>query len=165
MVLGYKTIPRIHEDSYVLDVITSVLGRGQSGWMFEEIRNKLGLAYQVGVQNELEDDYGTLAVFAGLDKKNIEKAKKIILKQFRKLENLNKTELDEAKTYIEGNYALNIEDNFNAADNLAFWETIKNTSLADNYVKNIKKVKLGDVKRVAKKYLNNKYTLIIIEQK
>ncbi|MCH8067169.1 MAG: insulinase family protein [Nanoarchaeota archaeon] len=165
MVLGYKTIPRIHEDSYVLDVITSVLGRGQSGWMFEEIRNKLGLAYQVGVQNELEDDYGTLAIFAGLDKKNIEKAKKIILKQFRKLENLNKTELDEAKTYIEGNYALNIEDNFNAADNLAFWETIKNTSLADNYVKNIKKVKIGDVKRVAKKYLNNKYTLIIIEQK
>ena len=165
MVLGYKTIPRIHEDSYVLDVITSVLGRGQSGWMFEEIRNKLGLAYQVGVQNELEDDYGTLAIFAGLDKKNIEKAKKIILKQFRKLENLNKTELDEAKTYIEGNYALNIEDNFNAADNLAFWETIKNTSLADNYVKNIKKVKLGDVKRVAKKYLNNKYTLIIIEKK
>ena len=165
MVLGYKTIPRIHEDSYVLDVITSVLGRGQSGWMFEEIRNKLGLAYQVGVQNELEDDYGTLAIFAGLDKKNIEKAKKIILKQFRKLEKLNKTEHDEAKTYIEGNYALNIEDNFNAADNLAFWETIKNTSLADNYVKNIKKVKLGDVKRVAKKYLNNKYTLIIIEQK
>jgi len=165
MVLGYKTIPRIHEDSYVLDIITAVLGRGQSGWMFEEIRNKLGLAYQVGVQNELEDDYGTLAVFAGLDKKNIEKAKKIILKQFRKLEKLNKTDLNEAKTYIEGNYALNIEDNFQAADNLAFWETIKDSSLANNYLKNIKKVKLNDVKRVAKKYLNNNYTLIIIEQK
>ena len=165
MVLGYKTIPRIHEDSYVLDVITSILGRGQSGWIFEEIRNKLGLAYQVGVQNELEDDYGTFAVFAGLDKKNIENAKKIILKQFRKLENLNKTELDEAKTYIEGNYTLSMEDNFQAADNLAFWEMMKDSSLANNYLKNIKKIKLNDVKRVAKKYLNNNYTLIIIEQK
>jgi len=165
MVLGYKTVPRIHKDSYVFDVINSILGRGQSGWMFEEIRNKLGLAYQVGVQNELEDDYGTFAVFAGLDKKNIEKAKEIILQQFRKLEKISKNELEEAKTYIEGNYTLNMEDNFNAADNLAFWETIKNTSLADNYIKNIKKVKINDVKRVAKKYLNNNYTLIVIEQK
>jgi len=165
MVLGYKTIPRIHKDSYVLDVINAILGRGQSGWMFEEIRNKLGLAYQVGLQNELEDDYGTFAVFAGLDKKNIEKAKVIILKQFRKLEKINKNELEEAKTFIEGNHTLNMEDNFQAADNLAFWETIKDSSLANNYLKNIKKIKLNDVKRVARKYLNNYYTLIIIEQK
>ena len=91
-------------------------------------------------------------------------AKKIILKQFRKLENLSKNELYEAKTYIEGNYALNIEDNFQAADNLAFWELIKDSSLANNYLKNIKNVKLNDVKRVAKKYLNDCYTLITIEQ-
>tara|TARA_Y100000310_G_C20702833_1_gene831568 strand:+ start:10722 stop:11930 length:1209 start_codon:yes stop_codon:yes gene_type:complete len=165
MVLGYKTVSRLHKDSYVLDVITAILGRGQSGWMFEEIRNKLGLAYQVGVQNELEDDYGTFAVFAGLDKKNIEKAKKIILKQFRKLENLSKNELDEAKTYIEGNYTLSMEDNFQAADNLAFWETVKDSSLANSYLNNIKKVNISDVKRVAKKYLNNYYTFVAIEQK
>lgn len=165
MVLGYKTVSRLNKDSYVFDVINAVLGRGQSGWIFEEIRNKLGLAYQVGVQNELEDDYGTFAIFAGLDKKNIEKARKIILEQFKKLEKISKNELEEAKTSIEGNYTLNMEDNFQLADNLAFWETIKNTSLADNYIKNIKKVKINDVKRVAKKYLNNNYTLVIIEQK
>jgi len=165
MVLGYKTVSRLHKDSYVLDVITSILGRGQSGWIFEEIRNKLGLAYQVGVQNELEDDYGTFAVFAGLDKKNIERARKIILEQFRKLEKISKNELGEAKTYIEGNYTLSMEDNFQAADNLAFWEMMKDFSLANNYLKNIKKVKFDDVKRVAKEYLNNNYTLIIIEQK
>jgi predicted Zn-dependent peptidase len=165
MVIGYKTVSRMHKDSYVFDVINSILGRGQSGWIFEEIRNKHGLAYQVGVQNELEDDYGIFAVFAGLDKKNIEKARKIILQQFRKLEKLNKIELEEAKTYIEGNHTLNMEDNFQAADNLAFWETIKNTSLAGYYIKNIKKVKINDIKRVAKKYLNNFYTLTTIEQK
>ena len=165
MVLGYKTISRTNKDSYVFDVISAVLGKGQSGWIFEEIRNKRGLAYQVGVQNELEGDYGFFAVFAGLDKKNIEKAKKIILQQFRKLETISKKELEESKTYIEGNYTLNMEDNSQAADNIAFWETIKTASLADNYIKNIKKVKINDVKRVSKKYLNNKYTLVVIEQK
>ena len=164
MVLGYKTTSRSHNDSYVLDVIHSVLGRGQSGWIFEEIRNKHGLAYQVGVQNDPEDDYGVFAVFAGLDKKNIEKAKNIIMQQFRKLENINKNEFEEAKTYIEGNYTLNMEDNFQAADNFAFWETIKSALLANNYINKIKKVKINDVKRVAKKYLNKNYTLVVIEQ-
>ena len=44
MVLGYKSVPRTNEDSYVMDVITSILGRGQTGWIFDEIRNKRGLA-------------------------------------------------------------------------------------------------------------------------
>ena len=165
MVMGYKTVPRTHKDSYVFDIIAAVLGRGQSGWIFDEIRNKRGLAYAVGVDNEHEIDYGYFAVFVGLDMKNIEKAKEIILQQFRKLSSISKTELEEAKTFIEGNHALEMEDNFHLADNLAFWETIKNASLADNYIKNIKKVKLNDVKKVSRKYLNNFYTLIVIEQK
>ncbi len=165
ILFGYKTMPRTNKDSYVLDIIASILGKGQSGWLFDEIRNKRGLAYQVGVQSENEKDYGYFAVFANLDKKNIEKSKEIILQQFKKLNNINKKELNEAKTFIEGNYALNMEDNFQAADKLAFWETISSASLANTYIKNIKKVKISDVKRVAKKYLTKNYTLIVIEQK
>ncbi len=164
-VLGYKSVPRLHKDSYAFDVIEAVLGRGQSGWIFDEIRNKRGLAYHVGIQNEPETDYGMFAVFAGLDKKNIEKAKRIIFEQFRKLESISKKDLEDAKTFIEGDYALNIEDNAHAADNLAFLETIKDASLANTYIKSIKKVTADDIKRVAKKYLNDKYTLVVIEQK
>ena len=164
MVLGYKTVPRTEKDSYVFGVMAAILGRGQSGWIFDEIRNKRGLAYQVGINNEHESDYGVFAVYAGLDKKNIEKAKEIILQQFRRLEKISKNDLEEAKTYIEGNYTLEIEDNFHHADNLAVWETIKDCRLANSYLKTIRKVTINDVRRVAKKYLNNKYTLVIIEQ-
>jgi len=164
MVLGYRTVHRLHNDSYVLDVIAAVLGRGQSGWIFDEIRNKRGLAYQVGVNDENEMDYGMFAVYTGLDKKNIEKAKEIILQQFRRLEKISKKDLEEAKTFIEGNHALETEDNFARADNLAVWETIKDAKLADLYLKNIKKVTISDVRRAAKKYLNSKYTLVVIEQ-
>lgn len=164
MVLGYKTVHRLHKDSFVFDVIGAILGRGQSGWIFDEIRNKRGLAYQVGVNNEHEIDYGAFAVYTNLDKKNIEKAKEIILRQFRRLEDLNEKDLNEAKTYIEGNHALETEDNFHHADNLAFWEAIKDAKLADSYLKNIRKVSVEDVKRIAKKYLNDKYTMVVIEQ-
>jgi len=165
MVLGYKSVPRLHEDSYVFDVINGIVGRGQSGWMFDEIRNKRGLAYQVGVLAEHEKDHGYFAIYTGLDKKNIKEAKELILQQFKRLQKLTEKELDEAKTYIEGNYTLMLEDNFHASDNLAYWETIKDVSYADNYIKNIKKVKISDIKRVAKKYLNKNYLLVSIEQK
>lgn len=165
MVLGYKTVQRLHKDSYALDVISAVLGRGQSGWIFDEVRNKHGLAYQVGVNDENESDYGTFAVYTSLDKKNIEKAREIILQQFRRLEKISEKELKEAKTYIEGNHALETEDNFSRADNLAVWETIKDVKLADSYLKEIKKVTIDDVKSAARRYLNDKYTLVVIEQR
>ena len=164
MVLGYKTVSRMHKDSYVIDVISAILGRGQSGWMFDEIRNKRGLAYQVGVNSENESDYGMFAVYTGLDKKNIEKAKEIILQQFRRLKRISKNDLKEAKTYIEGNHTLQMEDNFHHSDNLAVWETIKDAKLAYSYLKNIRKVTVNDVKRVAEEYLNDKYTLAVIKQ-
>ena len=165
IVLGYKTVPRLHEDSYALDVISAVLGRGQSGWIFDEIRNKHGLSYQTGVQSENEADYGTFAVYAGLDRKNIGKAKSLILKQFKRLQKITKKELNEAKTYIEGHHALQTEDNFHKADDMAFWELIKDAGLSESYLKNIRKVTLSDVKRASRKYLNDSYTFIVIEQK
>jgi zinc protease len=164
MVLGYKTVPWKHKDSYVFDVISAVLGRGQSGWMFNEIRNKRGLAYQVGVNVEDEYDYGTFAVYAGLDKKKITKAKEIMLQQFKRLQKLAKKDLDEAKTYIEGNHTLQMEDNFQQTDNLSVWESLGDVKLAGTYLSNIRKVTVNDVKRVAKKYFNDKYTLVVIEQ-
>ena len=165
IVLGYKVPIRTDKDSYSLDVIASILGRGQSGWIFDEIRNKHGLSYQTGVQHDSEDDYGTFAVFAGLAKKNISKAKFLILKQFKRLQKITKKEIDEAKTYIEGHYALELEDNFHYADNMAFWEMIKDASLSVDYIKNIRNVTIDDVKRAAKKYLNENYTFVAIEQK
>lgn len=165
MVLGYKTASRQDKDSYVLDIINGIVGRGQSGWMFDEIRNKRGLAYQVGTMVEHEIDHGYFAVYCGLDKSKIAKAKNIILGQFSKISKLSEKELNEAKTYLEGNYTLTMEDNFHTADNIAYWQTIKNAKFAKDYIKIIKKIKLKDVKEVARKYLNDKYTLVVIEQK
>jgi len=165
MVLGYRTVSRLSKDSYVFEVIHGILGRGQSGWMFNEIRNKRGLAYQVGISMEHEVDYGHFSVFVGLDKSKVQAAKSIILQQFDKLQTITDRELSEAKTYLEGYTTLQTEDNFQNSDNMAFWETIKDVKLFDDYIKEIKKVTIRDVKRVAKKFLNNKYTLVVIEQK
>jgi len=163
-VMGFKTAPRLDADSYVLDVIYAILGKGQSGWIFEEIRNKRGLAYQVGVVVEHEIDYGYFAVYCNLDKSKIAQAKGIIAEQFKNLQAISKNDLVDAKTYLEGNQAVQMEDNFHKADTLAFWETMGNVKLYLDYSKKIKSVTVGDIKKVAKKYFSDVYTFVSIEQ-
>ncbi|MBW2983737.1 insulinase family protein [Candidatus Woesearchaeota archaeon] len=165
MVLGYKTPVRITDDSYALDVVRAILGRGQSGKIFDEIRNKRGLAYDVGVHYESAVDYSYFAVHVNTHKDNIKKCVKIILSEIKKLKNLTEEELKEAKDYLEGEFYLQNEDNYQYADQLGFWELVKDSRLMDEYLKKIKKVTKRDVSRVVDKYLGNNYALAIIEQK
>jgi len=164
-VLGYKTVSRIDKDSYVLDVIRAILGRGQSGRMFVEIRGKRGLAYEVGVHHETNIDYGFFAVYLNTDKKKIEIIKKIVLDELSKLKNGNLTlkELKEAKGHLEGQYILENEDTHDRTDSLGFWESVKDASLAEDYLKQIRKVSLKDISNVAKKYFKN-YCMAVVEQ-
>jgi len=164
LILGYKTVGRLHKDSYCLDVIRAILGRGQSGRLFEEIRQKRGLAYEVGVNNEVHKDYGFFAVYLNTHKKNLVKCTDLILKEFKNLDKITNKHIKEAKDFIEGEFHLRHEDNFRRADQLAFFETTKSANLAKSYIKKIMAVKQSDVKRVAKKYLNKKYVTTIIKQ-
>jgi len=164
LVIGYKTVPRNHKDSYVLDVVQSLLSRGFSSRLFDEIRNKRGLAYNVGAVNEGMNTAGYFLSYLSTDKKNLNEARKILLEQF-KLPGLNEKELKEAKDYIEGNIKIKHEDNKERADFIGFWELIKDAKEAESYFDKIKKVTISDVKRAVKKYFDGNYTEILIEQK
>ncbi|MBI2667727.1 insulinase family protein, partial [Candidatus Woesearchaeota archaeon] len=163
LVLGYKVPNRSNKEFYALEVIRGVLGRGQSGKLFNEIRTKRGLAYMVSIVHNSSLDYGYFAVYVGMDKKNIEIVKELILKELNNLKNINNKDMEDAKTYLEGNYLLENEDNRKEAINLADWEMIKDYSLANKYIKNIKRVTKKDIIKVVEEYLNEKYTLITIE--
>ncbi len=161
VVLGYKTVPRASEDSYKLDLIKALLGRGQSGRIVEEIRNKRGMAYEVNVHHEPSLSYGFFAVYLNTDKKIINKAIKIILKELQ-LANLTKKEINDAKGYLEGQHLLSNEDTHEEADLLNSWELAKDANLAEKYVSKIKKITKKEILKVAKKYFTEHYTLAII---
>lgn len=164
LVLGFKTVIRTHPDSYVLDVINGILGRGQSGRMFNEIRGKRGLAYEVGTQHAAEKNYGYFAIYSSTDKNKIGLVKKLILEQLNKLKTISSNDLKESKEYIEGSYLLEMEDNQKLADGLLFWEQIGDANLVNEFLKKIKQVTINDVKRVVNKYFKN-YCLTIVEGK
>jgi predicted Zn-dependent peptidase len=165
MVLGYKTCVRRDPQSYTFDVIRAILGRGQSGKIFDEIRNKRALAYDVGVYHNPNVDFGFFSVYANTNRKNIDKIVTIVMKLFRGLGKVNAKELEEAKTFLEGEFLLTTEDNQKMADILAFWEMSGSQGEVDNYLKNIRAVTAKDIAAVAKRFLNENYMLAILEQK
>jgi len=163
-VMGFKTVPRTHPDSPVLDVINAILGRGQSGRMFTEIRAKKGLAYDVGTQNIGEVDYGYFAIYATIDRKNLTLVKKMVLKELEKLKKITDQDLREAKTFIEGDYCLELEDSQKVADQILFWEHVKDAKLMKSFIAKIKKVTIKDVQRVLEKYFKH-HTFVVVEGK
>lgn len=163
-VLGFKTVPRKHKDSYILEVINGILGRGQSGRMFTEIRSKRGLAYDVGTQSVCDVTFGYFAIYATIDRKNINLVKELIVNECEKLKTITKNDLKEAKDFIEGDYLLELEDSQKVADQILFWEQVGNAHLMKTFIKNIKKVTISDVRRVVDKYFKN-HTMVVLEGK
>jgi predicted Zn-dependent peptidase len=163
LVFGFKTVPRNHRDSPALEIIDAILGRGQSGKMFTEIRGKKGLAYDVGTEHISDVDFGYFAIYATIDSKNLQKVKKTVFEQLQQLQEITEKELEEAKTYIEGDYYLDLEDNQRVADQLLFWEQIGDAKKMDQYINSIKKVTLSEVKKMAQKYFHN-FVQVVIEK-
>jgi predicted Zn-dependent peptidase len=163
-VLGYKVPKRNEYDSYIFDVIKAILGRGLSGKLFRIIRIKHGLAYEVGVHNDANIHYGAFTAYFSTDKKNIKKCVDLTLEEFKKLRKITTKELLEAKQYLEGESILSKEDSQKFASSIGEWEFSSKAEDALDYIQKIKKVSKKDIIRVTNKYLNEKYSLAIIEQ-
>ncbi len=163
-VLGFKTIPRGHHDTYALEVLNGILGRGQSGRMFTEIRSKRGLAYEVGTQHFADVNFGFFAIYASIDRRNKKLVKQIILEEIEKAKQCSEEDLEEAKTYVEGSYSLDLEDGQKLADQLLFWEQVRDVKRMDDFLRNIKKVTLKDLTRVIETYFKH-HTFVVLRGK
>ena len=164
VIMGYKTPKRKTFDSHVFDVIQAVLGRGLSGKLFRTIRIKNSLAYDVGVHSDPNINYGTFAAYFSTDKKNIKKCIKLTLEEFQKLKKITSQELKEAKQYLEGAFLLGKEDSQSLAAEIGQWELASRAEDGLKYIDAIKKVTKQDIIRIIDQYLNNNYSLAIIEQ-
>jgi predicted Zn-dependent peptidase len=164
LVLGYKTVLRNHPDSVVFDVISGILGRGQSGWLFDEIRAKRGLCYSVGIEYDGSRTYGGVGIYCGMHKKNISRVQKLILGQLEKLKSVSDAEVSDAKTFVEGALALRHENTASFADELAYWHFTASLEAYENYLSALRAVTAADVRCIVKKYFTDQYTLAVLEQ-
>lgn len=140
-------------------VMNHILGGGTfSSWLFEEVREKRGLAYSV---YSYMAPYEHTSVFgAGTATRNdqAEEAIDVILTQFRKMasEGPTEEELDDAKAYLTGSYALRFGSSSSIARQLLFLQL---EDLGIDYIDKrndlINAVSLEDVRRAAQRIFGN----------
>jgi predicted Zn-dependent peptidase len=158
LALGVRGIALRHPDEYPLEVLGSILGSGFSSRMFQEVREKRGLAYYIGTSSDNNIDSGNFTTTAGVDPKRIDEAIKAILEQYNVIRSnpVPEEELKKAKELIKGHFVLALEDSRSVASFFAHQEIQENQiDTPAEVIEKIDKVTAEDVNRVAKQYLVN----------
>ncbi len=83
LALGFEGIPYDDPDYYALQLFAAILGGGMSSRLFQEIREKRGLAYSVHAYSSSYRDSGTFSIHAGANAKDAEEVLKIICQMLR----------------------------------------------------------------------------------
>jgi predicted Zn-dependent peptidase len=117
--LGVHAPSYMHRDRHVIDILNCVLGEGMSSRLFLEVREKLGLAYDVHSYVNKMYDTGVLGVYAGTEPRQAARAVGAIVGQLRRLceEPVSPTELTKAKEFYKGRLLLQME----STNSVATW--------------------------------------------
>ncbi|HSS08451.1 MAG TPA: pitrilysin family protein [Acidimicrobiales bacterium] len=112
LVVGVPALDRDHDDRYALAVLNHVVGGGMSSRLFQEIRERRGLAYSVYSYRSSYEGAGALAVYAGTSPSKAREVLGLIHGELdRLLENgITERELGMAKSHLVGSLALSLED-------------------------------------------------------
>lgn len=164
--LAFKGISYFDDDRYALDVLMTVLGGGMSSRMFNEVREKRGLAYYVRTSGESYHDSGMLVTYAGIDLPKTQEAMKVIVDEYAKIRDVKvgEKELTKARETIKGHMALGFEDSMGVAQFYGFAELLENQiKTFDSEVAKIEEVTSADVARVAKRLIRrDKMSLAVV---
>jgi len=124
-----------------------------SSRLFNEIREKRGLAYEISCQAKFLKDTGAFYINAGLDNKKIDLALSLILKELAKLKQtpVPEPELARAKEFVLGQLAMSLEDTLEHMAFLGDMASTANELLDYNAIKKeISSIKPKDLKAVAR---------------
>lgn len=149
--IGVPVPPQPHPDRYRVYLLNTILGGGMSSRLFQEVREKRGLAYSVYTYLSLFKDAGSLIAYAGTSSDKFAEVVSLIFKEFgRCAKGVDKDELKNAKEQLKGGMLLGLETSDNrmtklARDEMYFGRVVP----VKDIVKGIDRVTLDDLKDTA----------------
>lgn len=153
LALGVRAFNIFDKRRFALQVLSVILGGNMSSRLFQELREKRGLAYYIHTSVELNPDTGYLVTYAGIDHKNIKKTTFLITEEYKKIKrgNLIEKEIEMAKEYIKGLFRLSLEESDNIASFYASQALLeKNIISPEEKIRALDKVNKRDILNVAK---------------
>jgi predicted Zn-dependent peptidase len=109
--VGAPSYPQPHKNRFPSYILNSILGGGMSSRLFQNIREKRGLAYAVFSSLSSFHDAGCLSVYAGTATDKARQVIELVLAEFCELKNnpISQEELQRAKDYLKGSLLLSLE--------------------------------------------------------
>ncbi len=165
-VIGFHALSKSHPARYTLSILNVILGANMSSRLFEEVREKRGLAYEIRSGLSYFEDTGAIAISAGLEPSKAQMAVGVIMKELKKFKEklVSDGELKRAKDYFMGQFWMGLEDTLDhmlwVGDRMLYH---KNLPDREEIFRNIKKVTAADVKALAQKlFKTNSLNLALI---
>ena len=166
IILGWQTAGTDNKKDFAtLQVIDSLLGSGMSSRLFKDLREKQGLAYQLGSGYSAHALRGSFMLYIGTKTSTLEQAKEGLFAEIKRLktEYVGDKELKDAKEKLIGNYIIGLETNLDKASTLGGYEALGvGYEFDTQYQELINSVKDTDILEVANKYFNDNYVLSIV---
>jgi predicted Zn-dependent peptidase len=156
VVLGVRAFSQLDPDRYALAVMNQVLGGGMSSRLFQEVRERRGLAYSVFSYQASFDDTGFLALYAGTAPERVNETLDVLRAELDRLRRdaLSDIELDAAKGHLTGSLAMSLESSASRMRRLGRAEMVEgDVPSLDDVVGRIDAVGHDDVGRVIERVL------------
>jgi len=165
MLIGFRGVKITDKDAYALDVLATILGDGKSSVLYQNIKDKKRLAFNISASNGTFKDDGIFYISANFTPENYEKLEENIFLELAKIQKYGVTQeqVQLAQNIIERDTFYARESITNIAQEIGYtMTTTDNIKFYENYIDNIKKVSTSDIKRVANRYLNTNKSAISV---
>jgi predicted Zn-dependent peptidase len=163
--LGVPSYPIPHEDRFTCYVLNTMLGGGMSSRLFQNIRERQGLAYAVFSELNPYSDTGCLSVYAGTSLESAKQVVESVLREFTDLKQQNAPaeEVRRAKDHLKGSLMLSLESTSSRMSNLARQEMhFRRFFSLDELAESIEQVTADDVQRVAQTFFDQKHVALTV---
>jgi predicted Zn-dependent peptidase len=163
--LGVPSYPMRHEQRFTCYVLNTLLGGGMSSRLFQNIRERQGLAYAVFSELSPYRDTGCLSVYAGTSTESALKVVHAVTGEFRLLkeELVGEEELRRAKDHLKGSLVLGLESTGSRMSNLARQEMYFGRFFSlDELVESIEAVSAGDIQAIARTFFDTRQIALTV---
>ena len=161
---GFNGVSFHDPDYYTAKVLASLLGGGISSRLFQEIREKRGLVYDIYASSLCEEDSGLFHIGGGTGGHQINELFDILILEIKKIctERISLKEIERAKTQIKANLLMSLESVYSVAERLVFSLQIFNRYFsAEEFIENIESVQEKQLQNLSIRFLSSPLLLSI----
>ena len=151
--LGTSSYPQDHENRYSSYVLNTILGGSMSSRLFQNVREKRGLAYAVFSGLSAYRDAGSMTIYAGCANQAVGEVIDVVVAELRRLkdEGLPDSEIQRAKDHLKGSLMLNLESTSSRMSHLARQEIYFDRQFGlDETLEGVERVTRDDLQLVAR---------------